>query len=45
MDRFMEALLIIGLVFIAGYALKINQEAIASMNQMNQQLQVMFVKS
>lgn len=45
MDRFMEGLLIVGLVFIATYALKINQDAITTMNSMNKQIQMMFVKS
>jgi len=45
MDWFIEMLLILGVVFISAYSLKINHEAIQSINEMNKQIQVMFVKS
>lgn len=45
MDWFIEMLLILGVVFISAYALKINNDAISAMNEMNKQIQVMFVKS
>ena len=45
MDWFIETLLIVGLIFISAYSIKVNQEAIESMNAMNKQLQFMFVKS
>lgn len=45
MDWFIETLLIVGIIFISSYSLKINQEAIQEMNNMNSQIQMMFVKS
>jgi hypothetical protein len=45
MDWFIELVLIVGLVFISAFSIKVNQDAIESMNAMNKQLQFMFVKS
>jgi len=45
MDWFIEMLLIVGLIFVSAYSLKINQDAIQAMNKMNNQIQMMFVKS
>lgn len=45
MDWFIEALLIVGLIFVSVYSIRVNQEAIQAMNDLNKQIQVMFVKS
>lgn len=45
MERTLELALVIGIIFISAYALKINNEAINSMNMMNRSIQMMFVKS
>lgn len=45
MDGFAQMLLIVGLIFISSFSLKFNQDAINSMNMMNEKVQMMFVKS
>jgi hypothetical protein len=45
MDWFIEMLLIVGLIFISAYSIRVNQEAMQTMNELNKQIQVMFVKS
>jgi len=45
MERTLEIVLVLGIIFIASYALKINQDAINTMNAQNKQIQMMFVKS
>lgn len=45
MDWFIETLLIVGLIFVSAYSIRVNQEAMQSMNDMNKQIQMMFVKS
>ena len=45
MDGLVQMLLVVGLIFICSFSLKVNQDAINSMNAMNKQVQMMFVKS
>lgn len=45
MDWFIETLLIVGLIFISAYSIRVNQEAMQTMDAMNKQIQMMFVKS
>lgn len=45
MDRFIEALLIVGLVFVAAYSQMISQDAIKTMADQNKKIEMMFVKS
>jgi len=45
MEKTLEIVLVVGVIFIAAYALKINQDAINVMNKQNQAVQMMFVKS
>jgi hypothetical protein len=45
MDGLTQMLLIVGLIFISSFSLKVNQDAINSMNAMNEKVQMMFVKS
>ncbi len=45
MDWFTEILLIVGLIFIAAYSIKVNQDAMQAMNELNKQVQMMFIKS
>jgi hypothetical protein len=45
MEWFIQMLLVVGLIFISSFSLKVNQDAINSMNAMNKQVQMMFVKS
>ncbi len=44
MDWFIETLLIVGLIFISAYSIKVNEEAMQSMNVMNKKIEMMFVK-
>ncbi len=45
MENFNTSILIIGIIFLSAYSLKVSQEAINSINTMNHQIQMMFVKS
>ena len=45
MDRIVELTLVIGIIFITTYSIKVNQEALQSVNAMNKQIQMMFVRS
>jgi hypothetical protein len=45
MDRIVELTLIVGIIFITTYSIKVNQEALQSVNAMNKQIQMMFVRS
>jgi len=45
MDRIVELTLIVGIIFITTYSIKVNQEALQSINAMNKQIQMMFVRS
>lgn len=45
MDRLFESVLVIGLIFICAFSMRVNQEAMQTMQQMNQQLHLMFIKS
>jgi len=45
MDYIQQIVLTVGLVFVCAFSMKVNQEAMNAMNQMNHQVQMMFVKS
>lgn len=45
MDVVYNMLLSAGIIFISWYSMNVSQEAIKSVNQMNHQIQMMFVKS
>lgn len=45
MDRVFELVLVTGMIVIAMYSMKLSQESMNTMRQMNQQIQMMFVKS
>lgn len=45
MDRIVELALVIGLIFVTTYSMRVNQEALQSVNAMNKQIQMMFVRS
>jgi hypothetical protein len=45
MDRLVELTLVIGIIFITTYSIRVNQEAVQSVNAMNKQIQMMFVRS
>lgn len=45
MDNIQQIILTFGLVFVCAFSMKVNQEALTAMNQMNHQIQMMFVKS
>lgn len=45
MDNVQQVILTVGLVFVCAFSMKVNQEALQSMNQLNSQIQMMFVKS
>jgi len=45
MDRLVELTLVIGLIFVSAYSMKTNQDAIRAINEMNKQIQMMFIRS
>lgn len=45
MERIHELVLIAGLIIVCTYSMKISHESIESINKMNHQIQMMFVKS
>ena len=45
MDWFIETLLIVGLIFVSVYSIRVNQETMQAMNELNKQIQIMFIKS
>lgn len=44
MDNIQQIVLTIGLVFVCAFSMKVSQEAMNTMTQMNHQIQLMFVK-
>ena len=45
MDKILEITLTVGIIFIAAYSMNVNHQAMKTMNEMNKQIQMMFVRS
>lgn len=45
MDGMLQLVLTVGLILISAYSIKVSQESVQAVNQMSQQMQMMFVKS
>lgn len=45
MDGILQLVLVAGIILISLFSIKVSQESIQSINAMNQQIQMMFVKS
>lgn len=45
MERIHELVLIIGIIFLSAYTIKVSQQSIMEVEKMNQNIQMMFVKS
>ncbi len=45
MDKVLELALVLSIVAIAAYSMKLSHDSIQAMQEMNKQIQMMFVKS
>jgi hypothetical protein len=45
MDRLLEMVLVIGIIFLSAYSMKLSNDTMVAVEKWNQSIQLMFVKS